>query len=168
MESAEFSSTISGLWLSIAPVRVGVIPVGLGTPDCYVLVRTGSRLLRVDIYETPDSFRDVLIWKDFAVIGFGSSIFLVSLSTHHARTIKLQDYFGHLYCDGEVFLAASGSQLLRLDINGTLMWTSDELGIDGVIVDHIVDGIIHGQGEWDPPGGWRDFAVRLDSGSVIP
>jgi len=45
-----------------------------------------------------------------------------------------------------------------------LLWRSDCLGIDGVMVDQVADGIIRGKGEWDPPGGWRPFQVRFATG----
>lgn len=44
------------------------------------------------------------------------------------------------------------------------MWRSDALGIDGVIVDRISADEIEGQGEWDPPGGWKPFRVSAHSG----
>lgn len=48
-----------------------------------------------------------------------------------------------------------------------MKWTTQRLGIDGVIVDGVANGIIEGQGEWNPPGGWERFRVKLDSGSLI-
>jgi hypothetical protein len=40
----------------------------------------------------------------------------------------------------------------------------DELGIDGVLVNQIDENFIHGDGEWEPPGGWKPLHLRADSG----
>ena len=48
------------------------------------------------------------------------------------------------------------------------MWSSPELGIDGVIVGSVAEGVIEGAGECDPPDGWRAFRVLLSSGAVAP
>ena len=51
--------------------------------------------------------------------------------------------------------------------DGSLLWTSEELGIDGVVVNDFDHDIIRGDGEWDPPGGWRPFAVNANNGKII-
>jgi hypothetical protein len=38
---------------------------------------------------------------------------------------------------------------------------------DGVVVVAIDDNVVLGQGEWDPPGGWRPFQVSLESGETL-
>jgi hypothetical protein len=50
---------------------------------------------------------------------------------------------------------------------GNLVWQSDVLGIDGVIVDDVDNALIRGRGEWDPPGGWKPFAVSVKTGRTI-
>lgn len=44
---------------------------------------------------------------------------------------------------------------------------NDDLGLEGVIVNSVEDGIVRGEGEWDPPGGWRPFSLRLDTGQFV-
>ena len=56
---------------------------------------------------------------------------------------------------------ASVEHLFRVELDGSLGWRSDPLGIDGVVVNQIADGVIRGEGEWDPSGGWRPFQARL-------
>jgi len=46
-------------------------------------------------------------------------------------------------------------------------WHNDQLGIDGVIIDRFGDATLFGQGEWDPPGGWRDFVLDKQTGKQI-
>ncbi|WP_166881743.1 hypothetical protein [Massilia mucilaginosa] len=41
------------------------------------------------------------------------------------------------------------------------------IGADGVLIVDAVDGVLRGAGEWDPPGGWRDFTLALDTGERL-
>ena len=59
-----------------------------------------------------------------------------------------------------------GERIYRIAPNGLIEWKSDLVGIDGVIVQDIHGNTIEGVGEWDPPGDWQPFRVRLDSGQL--
>lgn len=61
-------------------------------------------------------------------------------------------------------LVASASELLSFGHDGALQWRSARLGIDGVIVKSLKDGLIDGSGEWDPPGGWQSFRLCAVTG----
>lgn len=168
--TAELRHTIAEPWLSLAPVRVGDVPSGIGTPTRYVTVQAGQKLLRIDVYpdrEACHSFEEARVWRKAVVVGFGHSVFFVSLEDRSVKRIDLGGYFGSFHVDGDILLVASEALLFRLSSDGDVTWRSEELGIDGVMVDRIEDDCIHGQGEWDPPGGWRPFVVSLDSGERI-
>jgi hypothetical protein len=152
-------------WTEIEPLRVGDVPTGLGTPDCFVTVEDdrGPRL-RVDVYGSGGAFSEVQVWCGLIVIGWGEHLYLVRPEGGAVTTVNLGSYFGHLYPAGGYLLVASGERLIRLRPNGSLLWTSDRLGIDGVIVHAVEEGIIRGDGEWDPPGGWRPFRLSLETG----
>jgi hypothetical protein len=146
------------------------MPTGLGTPDAYVLVENDGRpFIRVDVYGAEDcyAFEDVIVWREFVVIGFGSRVHMVNYQTQVTITFELESYFGHFYPGDEWLIIASGCRLLLIGPTGSVAWKTEELGLDGVIVDSIEGALIHGQGEWDPPGGWRPFQVRLDTGEKI-
>jgi hypothetical protein len=92
---------------------------------------------------------------------------LIQIKQLSVITYALDNYFGHLYAHNDYLLVASGERLLRIQCDGSLAWKSPLLGIDGVIVGNVEDGIIYGSGEWDPPGGWQPFQIRLDSGQLV-
>lgn len=167
MATAEFQSTISEPWASVEPVTVGDPSARNQTPDRYVLVDAGQKLLRIDIYESPQAFEEVLIWHDVVVIGFGNHVFLVSIFEAAVIAIDVGGYFAHFYADKDLLLAASESRLFHISRIGELIWTTEALGLDGVIVERVEGGIVYGEGEWDPPGGWKPFAVSLDSGAIV-
>jgi hypothetical protein len=162
--------TDSILWEDIKSVRVGCIPNGLGTPDAYVLIENdGAPLIRVDVhgYEKSYAFEDVIVWREFAIIGFGYQVHLVDYQTQEIITFELDSYFRHFYFCDEWLIVASGYRLLLIGPTADVVWKTEYLGLDGVIIDTIEDNLIRGRGSWDPPGGWRMFQVRLDTGEKI-
>jgi hypothetical protein len=46
------------------------------------------------------------------------------------------------------------------------LWKSDVLAIEGVIVQDVGPVVIRGEGEWDPPGGWKPFAIAVVDGKA--
>jgi hypothetical protein len=150
---------------------LGAVPTGLGTPNVFVTVEVdGKPFLRIDLYADPnhsETSEQVLIWREFVTIGFGHNLHLVHVESRTTTSLDLDSYFGRVYASDECLIVASAERLFRVESDSTVKWTTQRLGIDGVIVDGVVNGIIEGQGEWDPPGGWKRFRVDLDSGSLV-
>lgn len=174
MTRVQFHSTLDEHWVGIEPVRLGRIPVGLGTAHQFITFDSDDSdegpLLRVDLYRSSDesfSFEDALLWSHFLAVGWGHHVYLVDLPTRQVLSTDLGGYFGHMYPRSECLLFASEDRLTCIASDGSLLWRSGLLGIDGVIVDRVEEGIVRGQGEWDPPGGWRPFSVCLQTGKVI-
>jgi len=160
--------SIDSPWLEMPPTLIGGIPAGLGTPNKYILLAEDDYpMLRVDAYQSSDAsypFHDALIWHGFLTVGWGDCAYLIDIDSGAFTKHALGHYFGHIYTNDEYLLIASGERLRRIRCDGSLQWTSDVLGIDGVVVRDVSQGIITGDGEWDPPGGWQPFCVYLDSG----
>ena len=157
------------------PLRLGGVPSGLGTADLFVTISDDDRpLLRVDLYGRSSSetftFQDALVWHEHVFVGFGHRVYVIDPKKQSASEILLGadvGYFGKFYASHDYLLAASGECLLRISPDGKVLWCASSLGLDGVEVTSVEDGTIQGQGEWDPPGGWKPFALRLDSGELI-
>jgi len=165
----KFRATVDRPWADMEPIRVGDVPAGCGTPARYVTVEQDKRpLARIDVYRAKEAeafpFEDARVWGAYIVIGFGHRAFLVDIENRCASTFELGEYFGHAYSCDSCLLIASAERLFRVDPDGKLKWESDVLGIDGVVVEKVSDELIEGQGEWDPPGGWRPFRIELESG----
>lgn len=136
-----------------------------------------GRRLRVDIKEGAASygFQELRCAAGFVYIGIGNWLFVIRPEVHEVRNFLLEGYFGHLYTAEELqvqeptfaVLAASASELLCFSVVGTLQWRRSQLGIDGVIVLDVADGVLSGEGEWDPPGGWHPFSLCLSTGQDI-
>jgi len=168
--SIRLEKNIESPWTELNPIRVGKISPGNGTPDLFVLVEVPDRpSLRIDVYGDPSketfAFQDAVLWHKWIAIGFGHKLHLISFEDSTFITIKLDSYFGHLYPIEEFILVATARQLYCLNIDGSVRWSSSEIGIDGVIVNHIEADTIYGQGEWDPPSGWQPFKIQTRTGA---
>lgn len=153
------------------PIRLGRISTEGGTADRFLTIElNGSPLLRLDLYQSGDecfAFEEACFWSGYVVVGWGHRIYLVEPRTRAVSAHDLGNYFGHLYPVDPCLLAASAECLFRFEADGSLAWRSDVLGIDGVVVDQVAEGVISGQGEWDPPGDWRPFRVSLSTGQHL-
>jgi hypothetical protein len=157
-------------WTEMVPVRVGPVPPHLPTPAAFVCVEKENRpLLRVDVYGRAaenSAFCEAIVWREYVVVGIGGGVHLVGLSGAPVRTFSFERYFGYLYPGESHLLAASAERLYCIDADARLLWVSDVLGIDGVVVDRIDADWIDGEGDWDPPDGWRRFRIRRDTGQA--
>lgn len=131
-------------------------------------------LIKLYIGEEVKCFKEVIYCNGFIVIGCGEKVYFYDLKNNIHRCHKIEGYFGHLYSnhnikgsDNKSIYAASELCLYKFTMDGQLIWKSETLGIDGVIVEKIEDNIISGLGEWDPPDGWEKFRLQNDTGKPI-
>ena len=152
------------------PLRLGKIPTGLGTATLFVTISEDDRpLLRVDLYDGLSSspFTDAVGWGERVFVGFEDALYVIDPKARVGSSISLASYFQAFYATADLLVVASGRELLRLSRSGEILWRAPDLAVDGVIVRSVDKGLIHGEGEWDPPGGWRAFVLRLDSGERV-
>jgi hypothetical protein len=168
--------TIDSPWTTMPPMRLGKLPSGLGTADLFVTISEDDlALVRVDLYGDSSSetftFQDALVWCERVFVGFGHRVYIVDPKNRFGFEIVLgsggSSYFGKFYAGQDYLLVASGESLLRLAHDGKVLWNTPNLGLDGVTVVSVENGLVHGQGEWDPPGDWKPFLLRLASGELI-
>lgn len=155
----------------MGPVIIGSI--SSRTPDTYVTVMNEDKpILRVDVYGNSDEafcFSESVIWRDWVIIGFGHRLYFVNLNLSDRKTLmfNLGSYFGHLYMTKDLLLAASTSQIFCFNPEGLQLWSSNTLGIDGVVIKEIGVESIIGEGNWDPPGGWQSFTINIKNGAIL-
>lgn len=174
MTTAEFIETNTEEWLTAERVVVNKTTT-LGSPDMYVGIDTGSSgkfLFEIHTFEECICFKSIKLFPDSVVFGFGEHVHFFNISSTSLKTVKVDTYFGYLYTpedleyDGEDFgvLVASAEFLHRFTPLGSEVWKSARLGIDGVTVSKITYPCIEASGEWDPPGGWKDVKINLETG----
>ena len=171
--NVSFRNVIGSPWTEMEPVRVGPVPSRKGTPDVFVIAEENDKpVLRVDVHVDHASehspFTESIVWKRWIVIAIGHHVYLVPLNGDNPSTLDLNGYFSGLYPLNHCLLVASGQRLFCVTTDGIVKWSSQELAIDGVVVRRVWDGIIDGEGEWNPPGGWKPFRITIESGSPVP
>ncbi len=159
-----------GAWASVASLDVGGRPANQPDPDRVVTVADADvAVLRVDVWiDYPSALhaQDAIVWRDLLCIAYGDNVHLVSLADRSVVTIELRGYFDGLHPMDDFLLIASEDRVFRIAPDRTLTWTSDFVAVDGVIISDIQPECITGSGEWDPPGGWRDFVLDTATGAL--
>lgn len=165
------SAAIDAVWSRVEPVRVGNVTPTLGTPPLFVTVTDEDEpLLRVDVYSIGAEYfasQDAIVWRETLIVGYGGHVHAVSLGDRSTVCIPTEPYFGSLHPTQDYLLIASGERLLRLEPDRSILWTSETLGLDGVVVQDPGPTVVRGEGEWDPPGGWRPFALLAADGRRV-
>ena len=164
------SLPVESVWVTMPPLRLGRVPSGLGTADLFVTIKDdGVPILRVDLYADQSPFvkQDSMIWGERGFVGFGNSVYIIDPKTRSGSALRLGSYFADFYATKEYLLVASGCGLLRFSPVGEVLWSASGLALDGVIVKHVTEDRITGEGEWNPPSGWKPFVLRLDSGEAV-
>ena len=166
-----WTNTIDSQWEELQPISIGKFSQHAETPEIHILVaRNNQPFIRVDAFYNSDesfAFKDAVIWFDLLILGWGHSVYLIHTESMNSIKLECDAYFEKLYQNGEYLLIATGERLIRIDKSGSILWRSEMLGIDGVIVNDVQNGIVKGSGEWDPPGGWEPFQVYLDTGKLV-
>lgn len=110
-------------------------------------------------------FKQAEFLNNILVVGHEKHCYLFDIGNQSQLTVlKLSVYFGHIYTEGEFIYVADADGIYCLNQNGTILWSNNELGIDGVIINNFGDTEIYGSGEWDPPSGWEDFIIDKKTG----
>lgn len=168
--TVELDTSITSPWTEMTPVRLGDAQ-SVGVPACFArVVANGLPLLRLDVYANPGDalcFQEAIAWSSFVAIGHGESVYIVRTADKSTTELALGAYFGHFYTADENLLIASAERLFCLRPDGSLAWKSEMLGIDGVVVHSTAGGHVLGAGEWDPPGGWRQFCLSSTTGELL-
>jgi hypothetical protein len=120
-------------------------------------------------------FQDARCVENIAYIGFGEYIVVLDLKARTIASHQLGGYFGYMYDEHDFeslparfsVLVTSASEALAFGRTGELIWTQPNLGLDGVAIHAADEKQFEGEGEWDPPGGWRKFVVSTDSGAIL-
>ena len=113
-------------------------------------------------------FMEAAITEDLLLVGHEQNFYLYDLlAKHNIITLEMKGYFSHFYIHNQNFYIADARGLVRLNKRGDIIWTNSNLGIDGVLIERFMEKEIHGSGEWDPPGGWVDFKLDLETGERV-
>ena len=77
---------------------------------------------------------------------------------------KLDGYFASVYLIDVKIMDCSASEIFCFHQSAQLLWRTENLGIDGVIIQEVKENVIIGRGEFDPPDTWLEFKLDIDTG----
>jgi hypothetical protein len=113
-------------------------------------------------------FKEAIAYTNLLAVGHEETFYLFDLNNKtNLLNLKMVGYFGHLYLDNEQFYVADANGLYCIDSTANVQWYNDGIAIDGVIIDEFTEDRIYGSGEWDPPGGWREFILDKKTGVLL-
>lgn len=119
-------------------------------------------------FEYSSTFSGALLVDDLLAIGYENFFCLFDIASNEVVLwLEMEWYFGYLYYNNDTFYVADASKILSIMRDGTIIWQSDVVGFDGVVIDKFTDDNIYGQGEYDPPGGWKDFILDIKTGKTL-
>jgi hypothetical protein len=113
-------------------------------------------------------FNKAQIDQELLAVGYEGYIFLYDLAFRvNLLSMELCGYFDKLYWYQGILIVTDSSYVYRIDRKGNLVWRSGRLGIDGVFLERFEHDKAFGSAQHDPPDGWHDFVIDLESGSAI-
>ena len=165
--------TVEINWLERRELLPGLFRLELGKPEereeaCCLFRRDGEPFLAVILHYEHSTFNGAECLGDYAFLGFVQDIYVLNLLDYNVQHWPLRGYFSGFYRCGDRMLAASACDLTCFDAAGKLVWESQVLGLDGVVVQDCDNRYIRVSGEWDPPGGWVDVVLDAQTGEKIP
>jgi hypothetical protein len=137
----------------------------------YLISRERNSIL--DVFEIRfeyhcSPFRQALILEEYLAVGYEEYFYLYDLKQDlNLVAIKMDGYFSHLYFDSDSFYISSAGSIYCVTKKGSILWINTNFGVDGVLIKNFDNGKIFGTGEWDPPGGWRDFILDKVDGRLL-
>ncbi|MBL7732756.1 MAG: hypothetical protein JNM88_16380 [Chitinophagaceae bacterium] len=135
----------------------------------FVLVKeeeTYTPILNLDIGSQSFCFQDTQVINDTVLIGWGDYFATFNLVTRKQTFHSLDGYFGNFRVfDNKVFVC-SAEDVTCLSIEGEVIWKSEPIAIDGVVINSFENETIYCSCEWDPPGGWQPFQLDFLTGKT--
>jgi len=114
------------------------------------------------------TFAQAEMLGNLLVAGYGQKFYMFD-TTRQAPllALPLDWYFCQFYVEDNRIYVTDASGMYCIDMTGALRWSTPNLGIDGVIINQFTLTQIAGSGEWDPPGGWKDFSLDKQTGQLL-
>ena len=141
-----------------------------GEPDKYYLVTKNDKpYLLVKLYKYSKPYTPVYaLWRNYFLIAEFDAFHKIDILTFKSEKCDYErGYFDGFYQVANFLLVATDSRLYCFDKDFAMVWQTDEIACDGVLVHGYEDGHLRVGGENDPPGGWIKYKIEFATGKVI-
>lgn len=116
---------------------------------------------------TWNPFNTECLFKQFFCIGNGDEVYLINLHTKETKTILCDMYFGYFYIYNNKLYITSNDRLFCFNHNCDMLWQTEKIAIDGVIVNGFSEKSLLVSCETDPPGGWIQYQISIFNGKIL-
>lgn len=139
-----------------------------GCGKIYYINKYDSPYLAIEIApQTWNPFNTECFFHHYFCIGNGKEVYFVNLYTQEMNVLSCDMYFGYFYKNKNKLYVASNSQLFCFSSNCQLLWESEKIAIDGVIVNEFLSDCIIVSCEIDPPNHWIEYQLSIYTGAVL-
>ncbi|MFL9837519.1 hypothetical protein ABS768_08425 [Flavobacterium sp. ST-75] len=113
-------------------------------------------------------FKEVVVTENLIAVGYQDNFYLYNkIDKTTLLVIPLKGYFSSLHFHEQRFYVSDMEFLYCIEKSGKLLWQSNSLAVDGVMIKDFTAQRIMVQAELDPPGGWKDFILNKKTGEII-
>jgi hypothetical protein len=170
-----FKQALSNEELDLNKIILGPQPRTKPTANYFsILYKDGKPFKRFNLYDQDyyDFNKLYYILNGWIVICFGNHIHWFNLKSHNIISYNLKNIFSHFWYFSEIheyknnILIATDEYLCKFDNNSNLIWVSESIAIDGININKIDNNIIECSCEMDPPGGWIEKSINLNTGKI--
>jgi len=110
-------------------------------------------------------FNDIKFFGNKLAVGYQEYFYLIHTDENTLLLkLKLDFYFGYIYFNANYIYVADAFGIFCISQDGEVLWHTDGLAIDGVVINNFTDDKIFGEGEYDPPNGWKPFILDIKTG----
>lgn len=142
--------------------------LNLGQGTIYYINKNKIPYLVVEINTNNwNSFNTECFFEQYFCIGCGDTVYFIHLETLKVKTLSCDLYFGYFYIYQKRLYVASDSKLFCFDADCELLWQSERIAVDGVIVESISENCIMVSCEIDPPNHWIQCQLSAYNGKKI-
>lgn len=144
--------------------------INLGDGHFYDVLADGRPYLRVEA-DTKRLFETAVIYNHYLLVGAYDKVYFIDLwdlgeNTYSAK-IDVDMYFGYFVTTSDAVYVLDGTGIIAFDLNLNEKWRNHHLAIDGVTFQEIIDcQFMRISCEMDPPGGWIDRIIDMNTGEV--
>ncbi len=136
--------------------------------DRLTIYKTKNPLTTLDFRYSYSCFykKEALKFYRFVAVGLSGFLYLYDLSTKSVVLfIDFNGYFDGFTISEEHLFIAYNSGIYCLTKYGQIKWHNGNIGLDVIIINKVENGKIYGSEQIDPPDGWTDFILDIDTGN---
>lgn len=124
----------------------------------YLQVETDSKRL----------FDTAVIYYNYLLIGAFDKVYFINLWDLQVTKIDVDMYFGYFVTTPDAVYILDGTGVIAFNANLNEKWRNHTLAVDGVTFEEIIDNqIMRISCEMDPPGGWVDKKIDIQTGAAV-